>query len=100
MTKARWPSASGAKDLLLRNCWSDFEIISHDSSFGDPFQKLFTIKILIINKHGSGEWGLFALYRQKKKNLQNSSSLKCAPLPPKKLPMVLSKIQLSDPGPS
>ena len=26
---------------LLRNCWSDFEIISQECSFGDPFQKLF-----------------------------------------------------------
>ena len=28
------------KNLLLRNCWSDFEIISQECSFGDPFQKL------------------------------------------------------------
>ena len=26
---------------LLRNHWSDFEIISQECSFGDPFQKLF-----------------------------------------------------------
>ena len=42
------------KNLRLRNCRSDFEIISQECSFGDPFQKLFT-------KHGSGEWGLLAL---------------------------------------
>ena len=29
------------KNLLLRNCWSDFEIISQECSLGDPFQKLF-----------------------------------------------------------
>ena len=29
------------KNLLLRNCWSDFKIISQECSFGDPFQKLF-----------------------------------------------------------
>ena len=27
------------KNLLLRNCQSDFEIISQECSFGDPFQK-------------------------------------------------------------
>ena len=27
------------KNLLLRNCWSDFEIISQECSFGDPFKK-------------------------------------------------------------
>ena len=29
------------KILLLRNCWSEFGIISQDCSLGDPFQKLF-----------------------------------------------------------
>ena len=29
------------KNLLLRNCWSDFEIISQECSLGDPFQKVF-----------------------------------------------------------
>ena len=29
------------KNLLLRNCWSDFEIILQECSLGDPFQKLF-----------------------------------------------------------
>ena len=51
------------KNLLLRNCWSDFEIISQECSLGDPFQKLFA-KFLSIHKHGSGEWGLLALYGQ------------------------------------
>ena len=30
------------KNLLLRNRWSDFKIISQQCSFGDPFQKVFT----------------------------------------------------------
>ena len=46
---------------LLRNCWSDFEIISQECSLGDLFQKLFA-KFLSVYKYGSGEWGLFALY--------------------------------------
>ena len=29
------------KNLLLRNHWSDFEIISQECSLCDPFQKLF-----------------------------------------------------------
>ena len=29
------------KNLLLRNRWSDFEIISQECYLGDPFQKLF-----------------------------------------------------------
>ena len=48
------------KNFLLRNCWSDFEIISQECSLGDPFQKLLT-KFRSMNKHGSGEWGLCAL---------------------------------------
>ena len=47
---------------LLRNYWSDFEIISQECSCGYPFQKLFA-KFLSVYKYGSGEWGLFALYR-------------------------------------
>ena len=50
------------KNLLLRNCWSDFEIISQECSLCDPFQKVFAKFDLSINKYGSGEWGLFALY--------------------------------------
>ena len=49
------------KNLFLQNCWSDFEIISQECSFGDPFQKLFA-KFWSVHKHGSGEWGLLALY--------------------------------------
>ena len=55
---------------LLRKCWSDFEIISQECSFGDPFQKLFA-KILSAQKHDSDEWGLLALYRDMKKLLKN-----------------------------
>ena len=50
------------KNFFFQNRFSDFEIISLDCSLGDPFQKLFA-KFLSIHKHGSGEWGLFALYR-------------------------------------
>ena len=46
---------------LPQNCWSDFKIISQECSLGDPFQKLFA-KFWSIHKHGSGEWGLLALY--------------------------------------
>ena len=49
------------KNLLLRNRLSNFEIISLEYSLGDPFQKLFA-KFRSVHKHGSGEWGLFALY--------------------------------------
>ena len=47
---------------LLQNCWSDFEIISQECSLGDPFQILLA-KFQSVHKHGSGERGLFALYR-------------------------------------
>ena len=46
---------------LLRNHWSDFEIISQECSLCEPFQKLFA-KLWSIHKHGTGEWWLFALY--------------------------------------
>ena len=29
------------KNLLLQNCWSDFEVISQECSLGDPFQIVF-----------------------------------------------------------
>ena len=45
-----------SKKFFLQNRLSDFEKISQECSLGDPFQKLF-------DKYGSGEWGLFALYR-------------------------------------
>ena len=37
------------KNLLLRNRWSDFEIISQECSLGDRFQKLFAKFDLSIN---------------------------------------------------
>ena len=46
---------------LLRNCLSDFKIISLECSLHDPFKKLFA-KFLSFYKHGFGEWGLCALY--------------------------------------
>ena len=49
------------KNLILRNCRSDFEIISQEYSLSDPFQNLFA-KFWSVNKYHSGEWGLFALY--------------------------------------
>ena len=53
------------KNFLLRNCWSDFEIISQECSLGDPFQKLIA-KFWSVYKYSSGEWRLFALYGMKK----------------------------------
>ena len=50
------------KNFLLQNRLSDFEIILQECSSGDPFQKLFA-KFRSVYKYGSGEWGLFALYR-------------------------------------
>ena len=50
------------KNFLLQNCLSDFEIISPECSLGDPFQNLLA-KFWNVYKYGSGEWGLFALYR-------------------------------------
>ena len=41
------------KDLLFRNHWSGFEIISQECSFCDPFQKLFA-KFWSAQNHGSG----------------------------------------------
>ena len=48
------------KNFFLQNCLSDFEIISQECSFGDPFQKLFS-KFCSVCKYGSDEWELFAL---------------------------------------
>ena len=59
---------------LLWNRVSDFEIISHECSLGDPFQKLFA-KFCSVNEHDSGERGLLALNGHEE-ILRNSSSLK------------------------
>ena len=61
---------------LLRNRWSDFEIISQECSLGDPFQKLFA-KFSSAQKHGSEELGLLALYRDMKKFLKNLRLRNC-----------------------
>ena len=47
---------------LLRNCWSDFEIVYEECFLGGPFQILFA-KFLSVYKYGSGEWPFLALYR-------------------------------------
>ena len=57
------------RNLLLRKCWSDFEIISQECSLGDPFQKVFA-EFRSLHKHGSGEWG-FSHHRDMKKFLKN-----------------------------
>ena len=49
------------KILLLRHVWSDFEMISQKGSLDDPFQKVLA-KFLSFKKHGSGEWGLLAVW--------------------------------------
>ena len=59
---------------LFQKCWSDSEIISQECSLGDPFQKLFA-KFWSVHKHGSGEWGLLALYGHEE-ILKKSSSPK------------------------
>ena len=62
------------KDLLLWNHWFDFEIISQKCSLGAPFQRFFA-KFTSVQKHGSGEWGLLALYGHEE-TIKKSSSLK------------------------
>ena len=57
------------KNLVLRNRWSDFEIILQECSLRDFFQKIFP-RFWSVNKHGSGEWG-FLHYIDLKKFLKN-----------------------------
>ena len=57
------------KNLLLRNRWSDFEIISQECTLRDPFQKLFakfdpTIHKALVN-------GGFLHYMDMKKFIKN-----------------------------
>ena len=57
------------KNLLLRNHWSDFEVISQECSFGDPFQNCsqnfdLSINMALVN-------GDFSHYRDMKKFLKN-----------------------------
>ena len=66
-----WTSEKFFKSLLLRNHLSDFEIISHDCSLGDPFRKLST-KFWSIQKHGRHGGGEgFLHYMDMKKFLKN-----------------------------
>ena len=62
------------KNLLLRNCWSEFGIISKDCSLCDPFQKLFA-KFLSVHKHGR-RGGVLLHCVDFIEMLQNSSPLK------------------------
>ena len=49
------------KNLLIRNRWSDFEIISQKCSLSGLSKKLLA-KFLSVLKHSSSEWGLLSLY--------------------------------------
>ena len=49
------------KNLLFRNRWSYFEIISQKCSLSDLSQKLLR-KFWSVIKHGSSEWGLLSRY--------------------------------------
>ena len=63
------------KNLLLRNCWSDFEIISQECSLGDHFQTCsqnfdMSINMALVN-------GGFLHYMDMKKFLKNFFLKKC-----------------------
>ena len=49
------------KNLLVRNHWTDFNIILHKCSFGDPLPRLFKTFGLSKNMAARGR-GLFSLY--------------------------------------
>ena len=49
------------KNLLVRNHWTDFNIILQNCSFGDFLLRLFK-PFGFVNKHGHQGWGLFSLY--------------------------------------
>ena len=54
------------KNLLVRNHWTDFHIILHKCSFGDPLQGLFK-PFGFIKKHGRQGAGLiFTIYLYRK----------------------------------
>ena len=59
------------KNLLLRNCWSDFEIISQECSLGDPFQKLLASQNFDLSINMALVNGGFLHYRDMKKFLKN-----------------------------
>ena len=49
------------KNLLVRNHWTDFNIILQKCSFGDPLPRLFE-PFRLVKKHGRQGRGLFSLY--------------------------------------
>ena len=49
------------KNILVRNHWTDFNIILQKSSFGDPLPRLFK-PFGFVKKHGRKGRGLFSLY--------------------------------------
>ena len=49
------------KNLLVRNHWTDFNIILQKCSFGDPLPRLFK-PFGFVKKHGGRGRGLFSLY--------------------------------------
>ena len=49
------------KNLLVRNYWTDFNIILKKCSFNDPLPRLFK-PLGFIKKHGRQGRGLFSLY--------------------------------------
>ena len=55
------------KNLLVRNHWTDFNIILQKCSFGDPLSRLFE-PFGFVKKHGRQRRGLFSLYIEKCKN--------------------------------
>ena len=75
-----WPPGGGAyfpyiiyienfKNLLVRNHWTDFNIILQKCSFGDPLPRLFK-PFGFVNKHGrQGEGLIFPIYIENLKNL-------------------------------
>ena len=80
-----WPPGGGAyfpyiicienfKNLLVRNHWTDFNIILQKCSFGDPLPRLFK-QFGFVKKHGRQGAGLiFPIYLYRK--LKNSSCQK------------------------
>ena len=49
------------ENLLLKNCWSNFNIISQKWSLGGPLPKLFK-ELWYVKKHGRQGRGQFSLY--------------------------------------
>ena len=54
------------KNLLVRNHWTDFNIILQKCSFGNPLPRLFK-PFGFVKKHGhQGAWLIFAIYLYRK----------------------------------